>query len=118
MKSLIVLAISCASLIVRGCDQPTPPNDNPRWVNELIERYQAEPVGNPPQSIWRYEYSGQTVYYIPPQCCDQFSQLFDAKGSLLCAPDGGLGGSGDGRCPEFFRERTKEEFIWQDQRKR
>jgi len=117
MRSLIFLAIGCASLIAQACDQPTPPHANPRWVSELIARYQAEPVGNPPQSIWRYQYRGQTVYYIPPQCCDQYSQLFDAKGGLLCAPDGGLSGSGDGRCPEFFKERTEEQLIWQDPRK-
>ncbi len=79
-------------------------------------KFKNEPVGNPPQSIWQYEYNGQTVYYVPPQCCDQFGQLYDASGTLLCAPDGGFTGRGDGKCPDFFKVRTNEVLIWKDSR--
>jgi hypothetical protein len=91
---------------------------NPFWVDSMISRFQEEPVGNPPQSIWRYEYNGQLVYYIPPQCCDQFSVLFDVGGRIICAPDGGLTGQGDGHCPDFFQERKNEKLIWHDHRQR
>lgn len=90
----------------------------PGWVNQLIAEFQSEPVGNPPQSIWSYEYNGQTVYYIPPQCCDQFSILYDSTGYIICAPDGGFTGRGDGQCPDFFQERKNECLIWQDSRQR
>ena len=91
-------------------------SENPAWVDELIERFAAEPVGNPPQSIYRYEYKGRTVYYVPAQCCDQFSTLYDAAGKVVCAPDGGFTGSGDGRCMDFSKERTEEHLIWKDKR--
>jgi hypothetical protein len=86
------------------------------WINKLIATFTSEPVGNPPQSIWQYEYKGQTVYYVPPQCCDQFSTLYDAAGNVICAPDGGYTGHGDGQCTDFFTERKNEKLIWQDSR--
>jgi hypothetical protein len=90
---------------------------NPAWVDDLIALFSAQPVGNPPQSIYSYEYKGQTVYYVAPQCCDQYSRLYDAEGTLLCAPDGGIIGSGDGRCPDFCKERKNERLIWRDHRR-
>jgi len=90
--------------------------DNPDWINELIKEFESEPVGNPPQSIWRYNYKEQIVYYVPPQCCDQFSVLYNADGDAICAPDGGFTGRGDGHCPDFFSTRTDQKLIWQDKR--
>jgi hypothetical protein len=89
-----------------------------RWVHDLILRFRADSVGNPPQSIWRFSFEGADVYYVPPQCCDQFSVLYDAHGTIMGAPDGGFGGGGDGRVPEFFARATNRELIWQDTRSR
>ena len=104
-------------IVLSGC-APSARTENPAWVDELIRKFQSEPAGNPPQSIWRYDYNGQTVYYVPPQCCDQFSALYDASGKEICAPDGGLTGRGDGRCPDFFAKRSGEKLVWQDTRAR
>jgi hypothetical protein len=114
---MIILKLTLVIFFVHiiGCSQSTQ-SDNPEWVDELIRKFKSEPVGNPPQSIWRYDYKGQVVYYIPPQCCDQFSTLFDAEGNVICAPDGGFSGTGDGRCPDFFTKRTNEKLIWKDTR--
>ena len=91
-------------------------SENPDCIDELIIKFQNEPVGNPPQSIWRYEYNGEIVYYVPPQCCDQFSILYDSECNFICAPDGGFSGRGDGRCPDFFTNRTNEKLVWKDPR--
>lgn len=103
-----------------GCSDlgsPVPPNSgNPRWVDQLIVQFENDPVGNPPRSIWKYQYGGRTVYYFPAQCCDQFSVLCDSTGAVLCAPDGGFTGGGDGRCPDFFQQRTNEVLVWMDPR--
>jgi hypothetical protein len=115
--NLRLLVFTVLFILLAACAQTTQSN-NPAWVNELIEQFERDPVGNPPQSIWRYEYDGQTMYYVPPQCCDQFSSLYDAGGNVICAPDGGLTGQGDGRCPDFFEKRTHEQLIWQDSRTR
>jgi hypothetical protein len=102
-------------LFLSSCLQTTEP-EYPEWVDQLITQFKSEPVGNPPQSIWRYEYKEQIVYYVPPQCCDQFSLLYDSEGNVICAPDGGISGTGDGRCSDFFSERKNEKLIWRDPR--
>jgi len=61
--------------------------------------------------IYSYTYRDQTVYYFPPQCCDIPSVLFDRNCNIICNPDGGWTGGGDGRCPDFFEERTDEQLI-------
>ena len=77
---------------------------------------QAEPVRNPAGSVWQYSYNGQTVYYIPATCCDIPSQLFDGNCNLICSPDGGIAGGGDGKCADFFKTRKGEKLVWQDGR--
>jgi hypothetical protein len=52
----------------------------PQWLVERIRDLEDQAPGNPPQSITRYEYQGQTVYYLTAVCCDVFSDLYDAKG--------------------------------------
>jgi hypothetical protein len=119
MMTLIRFCLIFAILIttVAGCSPSAQP-ENPPWVEGLINKFQNEPVGNPPQSIWRYDYNGQTVYYLPPQCCDQYSVLLDENGKEICAPDGGLTGQGDGRCHDFMEKRTDEKLVWKDNRTR
>ncbi len=107
----------------------TPPaNDDPvsttpgaqdeslRWLRDLTRRLENEPVANPPRSIIQYTFKGQTVFYLPPPCCDIFSDLFDADGNLLGHPDGGITGLGDGKLPDFLEERADEKLIWADDR--
>ncbi len=113
----IIFSIFCIYFFNIGCTDVNSPENPPHWVNELISEYQSQPLGNPPQSIWQYTYMGETVYYIPPQCCDQFSELYDKEGDSICAPDGGISGHGDGRCPDFFKERKNEKLIWKDSRR-
>lgn len=116
MNKKQLIGIIILFILTAACSQPTR-NTNPSWVDKLIQQFESQPVANPPLSIWRYDYNGQTVYFVPAQCCDIFSMLYDASGSLLCAPDGGIAGHGDGKCPDFFDQRSNEQLIWQDTRK-
>jgi hypothetical protein len=112
-----LLCCAAMSILVAGCRAPAPPaGQNPPWLDTLIAEFQSEAVGNPPRSIYQYTYHGQTVYYVPAQCCDEFSTLYASDGSVLCAPDGGITGKGDGRCPDFLTTRTDEVLIWSDPR--
>ena len=117
MRNIFII-LSLSLLLGVGCNNSTGPDENPDWVNDLIEQFKSEPAGSPPQSIWRYKYNRKTVYYVPAQCCDQFSTLYNADGDTLCAPDGGFSRAGDGRCSDFIAERKNEKLIWQDSRKR
>jgi hypothetical protein len=92
------------------------PLPRPAWLERLIGQLEAQPVGNPPQRVWRYRYRGQVVYYLPPQCCDQYSVLFDAEGKVIGAPDGGITGRGDGRAGDFHRLRSQGQLLWSDPR--
>ena len=91
-------------------------SQRPAWIDKRITEFQNAPVANPPRAIWRCEYKNSVVYYFPPPCCDQYGQLFTAEGTLLCAPDGGLTGHGDGTCNDFFALRKNVSLVWQDAR--
>jgi hypothetical protein len=116
MKITTILTV-VVSLMLCACARCTSQEaSNPKWVDALIVKSESDPVANPPLSIWRYEYGGQVVYYVPPQCCDIPSSLYDADGNLLCHPDGGFTGGGDGQCRDFSEERTSPQLVWQDKR--
>ena len=95
---------------------PTSPASVPPAVAALIQDLKRQPVANPPAYVASYEYGGQVVYYVPPRCCDIFGNLYNAGGKVICHPDGGLAGHGDGRCPDFFSLRKHETIIWRDTR--
>lgn len=91
-------------------------NSIPVFVQKKIEEFSAQKAANPPRSIYSYQYNKKTVYYISAPCCDIPSQVFDIDGTLICNPDGGISGKGDGKCFDFFQTRTDEKLIWKDAR--
>jgi hypothetical protein len=118
MKSILFKVFVVFAIITNmaGCAKRDNP-DIPSCIKDKIKEIQSEKVRNPPGSIWQYEYNGQRVYYITSYCCDFPGQLFDSNCNLLCNPDGGFSGKGDGKCPDFFTKRGKEKLIWKDDRK-
>ena len=95
-----------------------PQSPIPAAVTALINELEAQPSANPPAFVASYDYRGQVVYYVPPRCCDIFGDLYNAAGQIICHPDGGLAGRGDGRCPDFESRRTNERIVWRDLRPR
>lgn len=98
------------------CKKDRLAKDTPDCIRSKISSIQSEQVRNPPASVWQYDYNGKTVYYIPSYCCDMYSELYDEDCNLICNPDGGISGSGDGRCNDFSSKRKKEKLIWKDNR--
>ena len=88
----------------------------PAWLKARIKAVLGERKRNPIIRILRYSYGGQSVYYISAPCCDQYSEVLDTKGRLVCKPDGGITGKGDGKCPDFEKNKTNEKLVWQDPR--
>lgn len=113
-KAIVVLSLF---LIAGACTKEDVPAETPSCIKEKIEQIKKESVWNPPGSVWQYTYNNQTVYYIPARCCDIPSVLYDSQCNVICSPDGGLTGKGDGKCPDFFEKRKNETLIWQDSRK-
>ena len=87
--------------------------DIPDWLDQIIKEFESGAAGAPPDFMGRYEYRGETVYYVAPRCCDIFSDLYDADGNLIAHPDGGITGQGDGRAPGFRPVKSVETTIWE-----
>lgn len=113
-RVLLILVLSA------GCGRhPAAPESAaspPAWLTALIQQLETQPVANPPAFIARYEYKGDTVYFVPQRCCDVMSVVYRSDGVVMCHADGGIAGRGDGRCPDFFTERKNERIIWRDPR--
>lgn len=106
----LALGTACAT------EGPAGEESLPLWLTALTHDLESQPVANPPAFIARYDYFGQVVYYLPARCCDIPSNLYNAAGTVICHPDGGLAGSGDGGCPDFLARRTDEKIVWRDPR--
>ena len=88
----------------------------PLWLEQRIRTIMATRKRNPIIRVTRYQYDGEAVYYESAPCCDQQSTLYNLKGKVLCHPEGGITGRGDGRCSSFDKRRTNEQLVWQDPR--
>ena len=115
MKSFLFLSVLLSLTASKSCkdgkDQTLP-----SCIQQMIEEYQSKPSQNPPASIYEYDYNGQKVYYVTAPCCDQLNKLYDANCNIICHPDGGFSGKGDGKCPDFNSAKANEKLIWKDER--
>ena len=99
------------SLLMLTCKKDILLKDTPQCVLDRIERIKSGDRSNSPGQIVSYSYRGQLVYFISQQCCDIPSTLLDANCSIVCSPDGGFTGNGDGRCRDFFTTRTNAKLV-------
>ncbi len=100
---------------IREAEQDT--SARPLWLRQRIAAVLAErKKPQPTIRIFRYEYKGQQVYWESAPCCDQYSTVYTLKGKIICHPDGGITGNGDGQCASFDKEKTNERLVWQDPR--
>lgn len=65
-----------------------------------------------PEAVDRWSWDGEVVYRADFGCCDMYTEVYDLDCNYLCAPDGGLTGTGDGTCPDFFDEATHLDTVW------
>ena len=115
MKSLYRSALCCV-LLLMSCNKEKDTENLPACITQKIEAIKTETVRNPPAKIYRYSYQNKTVFFIPQYCCDVFSELYNENCTLICHPDGGITGMGDGKCSDFFTERKEERLVWEDKR--
>jgi hypothetical protein len=91
--------------------------DLPSFLKQIIAEYESVSEDRDASlvEIWQHEYQGRTVFYLPlprTHCCDRLSRLYDSAGTLICMPDGGLAGRGDGRCPDFMQSRSRGVLVY------
>lgn len=113
-KTLLFIFIGI--LVLTSCENTTATNDIPTCIETKIQDLKNESVQNPPAKVWKWEVDGQTYFYITSDCCDQYNYLYTSNCEIVCAPDGGLTGEGDGKCPSFTNEIVKT-LVWEDTRK-
>lgn len=99
-----------------SCEKSNLNIDAPNCIENEIKKIKIEEVRNPPAEVWKWEVDGLTYYYITSDCCDQYNYLYNNNCDIICAPDGGLIGSGDGNCPNFM-EPIKKTLLWKDNRR-
>ncbi|MEP7128681.1 MAG: hypothetical protein ABI729_07430 [Chitinophagales bacterium] len=115
MKIISLAIISMVLIQAKSCDKNAA-GKIPECIQQMIVTYQSKPKQNPSASIYQYDYNGQKVYYVVAPCCDQLNTLYDANCTVICHPDGGFTGKGDGKCNDFNTAKTNEVLIWKDER--
>lgn len=88
----------------------------PVCIQQKINEIKAEPKWNPPAEVNEYLYNGKHVYLFSSNCCDQYTVLYDENCNPLCAPSGGLTGTGDNKCTDFLQKAKHIRLVWKDDR--
>ena len=84
----------------------------PVCLKEKIDSMAKDPNEGTPQSVTRYNYNNQTVYYLKSPCCDKYNIVYDSTCHILGYPDGGFTGRGDGKMTDFFEKATDGKVLW------
>ena len=100
--------MSCASNKMQGTAAM------PTCMVTKIDSMKMNTQVNPPASVIRYTYKGNSVFYITSGCCDQFNPVYSNDCIYLGAPDGGITGKGDGKIPDFFANATNKKVVWEN----
>jgi hypothetical protein len=109
-KILLLLSFLC--FITASFSQSKKGPCTPKFLRKEIRLYKKEVDIKKTPVITRYLYNGAYVYYYRMPCCDQQNTLKDKKGNVLCVPDGGITGKGDGKCPDFSEKRSDPKQLW------
>jgi len=121
-KAIMILVLLKRTFILLGiiamssnCTDSGMDMNVPDCIDTKIKEILMNDVTNPPTQVWKWENSSKTYYYITSDCCDQYNYLYTENCEIVCAPDGGITGNGDGNCPDFSSE-IKKTLIWEDKR--
>jgi hypothetical protein len=112
----LLITIVCLLGLLISCKTSNQVAKISTCIELKIEVIKKEPVANPPAEVWKWVSDDKIFYYFNAACCDQFSTLYNDKCEIICAPDGGFTGRGDGKCPEFTNN-TSRTLVWRDERK-
>src|SRR6476469_1780570 len=107
---IVLIAVCMASCTSHKNIQKT--DEMPACLESTIKTLSSDPSQGIPQSISRYTYKGQTVYYVRAACCDKYNIVYDSNCNILGYPDGGFSGRGDGKMLDFKTNATGGEVIW------
>lgn len=115
MKIIQFIAYSLLFLSLNSCQKLDLEVDVPNCIETKIMNIMNEPVQNPAAEVWEWKDDQNTYYYIISGCCDQYNYLYNDKCNVVCAPDGGFTGLGDGNCTSF-QGQVQKTLVWKDPR--
>lgn len=116
MKNLSYLfALIFIAIFAFACNKVKLEKKVPYCIEKKINKIANSKVQNPPAQIWEWNVDGKTYYYFTSTCCDQYNFLYDASCNIVCAPDGGFTGNGDGNCPPM-NGNIEKTLVWKDNR--
>lgn len=109
---LILLLPLVAVLAFSSCKKLNS-KKNPDCIDDKISEFTKDSTYDT-GGIWKWEVDKKWYFYVSAPCCDQFNYLYDEDCNIICAPDGGIAGTGDGNCPDWVANVPEEskEKIW------
>ena len=114
---LFPLLISCTSnKKLNTVNETTPAKGMPACIESIFNSMSSETNGSP-QSVTRYTFNNQTVYYLVSPCCDKYNIVYDSACNILGYPDGGFTGKGDGKMSDFKTGATNGKVVWKKDNK-
>lgn len=119
---LFMLLLAVPVLMSETCKNkkadPNTINDIPSCIQQKIDSIKTQPRWNPPAEVNEYNYNGKRVFLFSSDCCDFYNTLLDTVCNYICAPNGGLTGKGDGKCPDFDQTAKHIRLVWKDPREK
>ena len=116
MNKIIITLLLLFAATFQSCEPLNLEIDVPSCIEREIRQMKRDPVTNPPAAVYQWETEGKIYYYITSDCCDQYNWLYDTSCDVVCAPDGGFTGMGDGNCPQWTGT-ISQKLVWRDSRK-
>lgn len=119
----ILLLLAFPALMASDCGNKKDKNDDsanskedtsavPACVKKLLDDAAKDTPPTLPIQIDEYSYKDKTVYLVTADCCDFYNIVYDVNCEKICAPSGGIAGTGDGQCPDFSKEAKHIRLVW------
>lgn len=113
-KFILAFVISTSVIYFNACVTEPPEPAYSVCVHTLIDSLEAQPVASPPARVEMWSTTSASYIYSTSDCCDFFNYLRKWDCEVICAPDGGITGMGDGNCGDL--EIIDVRLIWEDDR--
>ncbi len=98
------LLFSCSSMKTNTTD-----------LQKLLESYAKSHDNEKPAQIEKWTVDSAIYYHVFPKGADRYSELYNSDLELICHPEGGMVGTGDGKCPDWAKTVKNKEIIWTNQ---
>lgn len=102
------------SLSLTSCEKIDLPEGTPKCIKQKIRKLKGEDCPSV-QTVYRYDFQGQTVYLFNPKNCgnDLTSEVVNNDCENICFL-GGVSGNSNCNGDDFYTEAKNEKLIWEE----